>query len=34
MLRQALEVFQRIGAAEAIDVARELGALIKARPTG
>ena len=26
MLRQALEIFQRIGAAEAADVAAELGA--------
>ena len=34
MLRQALEIFQRTGAAEAADVARELGALIKADPTG
>ena len=33
-LRQALDVFQRIGAAEAPDVSRELGALIKAGPTG
>ena len=33
MLRQALEIFQRIGAAEAADVARELGALIKADPS-
>jgi len=33
-LRQALEIFQRIGAAEAADLYRELGALIKAGPTG
>ena len=33
-LRQALEIFQRIGAAEAADLSRELGALIKAGPTG
>jgi hypothetical protein len=31
--RQALEIFQRTGAAEAADVAPELGALIKADPT-
>jgi len=34
MLRQALEIFQRIGAPEATDVSGELGALIKAGPTG
>ena len=33
-LRQALEIFQRIGAAEAADVSGELAALIKAEPTG
>ena len=33
-LRQALEIFQRIGAAEAADLSRELSALIKAGPTG
>ena len=33
-LRQALKIFQRIGAADAADLSRELGALIKAGPTG
>ena len=33
MLRQALEIFQQIGAAETADVSRELNALIKAGPT-
>ena len=33
-MRQALEIFQRIGAAEAPGVSRELGALIKAGPAG
>jgi tetratricopeptide (TPR) repeat protein/transcriptional regulator with XRE-family HTH domain len=33
-LRQALDIFQRIGAAEAADVSGELAALIKAEPTG
>jgi tetratricopeptide (TPR) repeat protein/transcriptional regulator with XRE-family HTH domain len=33
-LRQALEIFQRIGAAEAADLSHELGALIKAASTG
>ncbi len=32
LLRQALEIFQRIGAAEASDVSRELTALAEARP--
>ena len=32
MLRQALEIFQRIGAAEAADVSAELQALTDARP--
>ena len=34
MLRQALEIFQRIGAPEAADISGELGTLIKAGPTG
>jgi hypothetical protein len=29
-----LKIFQRIGAAEAADLSRELGALTKAGPTG
>jgi hypothetical protein len=33
-LRQALEIFQRIGTAEAADLSHELGALIKAASTG
>jgi hypothetical protein len=33
-LGQALEIFQRIGAAEAADLSREMGALIKAGPAG
>ena len=33
MLRQALEIFQRIGAAEAADVAAELDALTGAPPS-
>jgi hypothetical protein len=32
MLRQALEIFQRIGAAEAADVSAELGAATQAQP--
>jgi hypothetical protein len=32
MLRQALEIFQRIGAAETADVSAELKALTDARP--
>jgi hypothetical protein len=32
LLRQALEIFQRIGAAEAHDVSGELAALTEARP--
>jgi len=32
LLRQALEIFQRIGAAEAGDVSRELAALTEAGP--
>ena len=32
LLRQALEIFQRIGAAEADDVSRELAALTEAGP--
>jgi len=32
LLRQALEIFQRIGAAEATDVSGELQALTDARP--
>ena len=32
LLRQALEIFQRIGAAEASDVSRELTALTEAAP--
>jgi hypothetical protein len=32
LLRQALEIFQRIGAAEADEVSRELAALAQARP--
>jgi len=34
LLRQALEIFQRIGAAEAHDVARELTAFTEAGPPG
>ena len=33
LLRQALEIFQRIVAAEAADVSAELGALTDAEPT-
>jgi hypothetical protein len=33
MLRRALEILQRIGAAEAADVSAELQALTNARPT-
>jgi len=33
-LRQALDIFQRIGAAEAVDVSAELQALTDARPAG
>src|SRR6516165_5481214 len=33
-LRQAVEIFWRIGAAEAADISRELGALIKTGPAG
>ncbi len=33
-LRQALEIFQRIGAAEAADIAHELSTLINAAPAG
>ena len=32
LLRQALEIFQRIGAAEAADVPAELDALTEAQP--
>jgi hypothetical protein len=33
-LRQALDIFQRIGAAEAVDVSAELRALTDTRPAG
>ena len=33
MLRQAVAIFQRIGAAEAADISAELDALTAARPT-
>lgn len=33
-LRQALDIFQRIGAAEAVDVSAEIRALTDARPAG
>jgi hypothetical protein len=32
MLRQALEIFQQIGAADAADIARELAAVTEAGP--